>query len=235
MKKEHSTIIKKKIIALISFIAAILIMGFLSYFLVVRFSSIAYSETEFKNYIQSFGIFGIAVAFAIQVVQVILAFIPGEFVEIGIGYAYGWFFGTLLCLAGVSTCSVIIFSLVKKFGIRFVELFVSTDKINKLRIINSEKKLKTLTFLLYFIPGTPKDLLTYFMGLTRITTKQFLAITLFARIPSVLTSTFGGNMVGKGNYIGAVLMFLITAIISIAGAFIYKIILKKIHKQKTGM
>ncbi len=222
---------RKKIFVLISVAVVISLISFLTYFLAVKFSRIARSGEEFRDFIQSYGAFGILVSVGIQVLQVFIALIPGEFVEIGMGYAYGWFEATLLSLLGVAIGSALIFSLVKRYGIRLVEIFVSTDKINQLSFISNEKKLNRLTFILYFIPGTPKDLLTYFIGLTRMSLQDFLGITLFARIPSVVSSTVGGNFIGEGKYIEAVVLFVVTGIVSFAGIKIYNVILKKIEEK----
>jgi len=131
----------------------------------------------------------------------------------------------------VALGSSLIFLLVKKFGVRFVEIFVSRDKINQLKFIRSEERLKRLTFILFFIPGTPKDLLTYFIGLTRMSLKDFLGITIFARIPSVVSSTVGGNFIGEKRYIEAVVIFIITGIISLLGLKLYNALLKKIKEK----
>lgn len=220
---------RKKLFAVISVCVVFLIALFLSYFLIVKFSKIAKTGEEFRDYIQSFGAWGVFVAVGIQILQVFIALIPGEFVEIGMGYAYGWLYGTLLSLFGVAIGSAMIFILIKKYGIRLVEIFVSTDKINKLKFIESEEKLNRLTFILFFIPGTPKDLLTYFVGLTRMTLKDFLGITLFARIPSVISSTVGGNFIGDGKYIEAVVLFMVTGVVSLLGIRIYRSILAKVE------
>jgi uncharacterized membrane protein YdjX (TVP38/TMEM64 family) len=111
---------------------------------------------------------------------------------------------------------------------------MSSDKINDLKIINSEKRLHTLTFFLYFIPGTPKDLLTYFFGLTRMTLKEFLAITIFARIPTVVSSTFGGNLISSGHYIKAVVLFVVVAFLSLLGLNLYRGMMKKLKKKYEG-
>ena len=84
---------------------------------------------------------------------------------------------------------------------------------------------------MFFIPGTPKDLITYFIGLTRISLKDFLAITLFARIPSVVSSTVGGNFIGEKRYIEAVILFVVTAFVSLIGIKLYNILLKKIKEK----
>jgi len=129
-------------------------------------------------------------------------------------------------------------SSLKKFGIKFVGLFVSIDKINELKFINSEKKLKRFTFVLYLLPGTPKDLLTYFLGLTNLSVRDFLTITLFARIPSIVSSVVGGELIGNREYFKAIVLFIITAAISLIGLKIYKTITEKIKsksKAKKGI
>ena len=80
------------------------------------------------------------------------------------------------------------------------------------------------------VPGTPKDLLTYFVGLTDIKLSAFLILSLVARIPSVLSSTFGGHLLGEGQYWGAVALYGITGAVSIVGLLIYNAIMRK--KQK---
>ncbi len=221
----------KRIFAYISLLLVFVIIAFLTYFLGIRFMAIASNNVDFRDYIQSYGAYGIFVAIGLQIVQVFIALIPGEVVEIGLGFAYGWLGGAIVCLTGVAIGSALIFLLVKKFGIKILEYFVSIDKINDLKIINSEKRLQRLTFILYFIPGTPKDLLTYFFGLTRMNLQEFLSITIFARIPTVISSTVGGNLIGSRHYIKAIILFIVTAIVSLLGLKAYQIIIKKLKKK----
>ena len=228
---ENKQLKRKRIFTVISVLVVLCLASFLTYFLAVRFSKIAKSGEEFRDFIQSYGAYGTLIAVGIQVLQVFIALIPGEFVEIGMGYAYGWFEASVLSLFGVAVGSAMIFALVKKFGIRLVEIFVSTDKINQLKFISSEEKLNRLTFILYFVPGTPKDLLTYFIGLTRMTLKDFLGVTIFARIPSVVSSTVGGNLIGNGEYLKAVILFAVTAAVSLAGLKLYSVVMKKLQEK----
>ena len=113
---------RKKIFGVISVLTVLLLSLFLSYFLILKFSKIAKTGEEFRDYINSFGTAGIFVAVGIQILQVFIALIPGEFVEIGMGYAYGWLSGALLSLLGVAIGSTMIFLLVKKYGIRLVSI-----------------------------------------------------------------------------------------------------------------
>lgn len=190
------------------------------------------STEELRAFLDGYGWTGRFILFGLQCIQVVIALIPGEVVELGAGYAYGAIEGTLVCLAGVALSSSLIFMLVKKIGMPMVEMFIPREKINQLRFINNTRKLKRLVFLLFFIPGTPKDILTYFVGLTELTISQFLAITLVARIPSVVSSTICGQMLGDKHFWTAGIVYAITAVISGLGYLIYRAITNR-KKQNT--
>lgn len=186
-----------------------------------------FSRDAFRDYIRSFGALGWLVLLGLQILQVFIALIPGEIVESAAGYAFGPVMGTLICYVGIAIASMLIFSLTRRYGVKLVEVFVSRERINELRFLNTARKRNALLFLLYFIPGTPKDLLTYFAGLTDIKFRDFLIISLVARIPSILSSTFGGHMLGNENYWGAVLLYGITGLISLLGMLIYRGFLRR--------
>ena len=226
------TLRQKRIIAIISLIITLILFLALAWWL-TRFLLRGGSVESFKELIKSYGSLGWLVAFGIQVLQVIVSPIPGEVVELGMGICLGWFWGAVLCLVGSALGSVIIMFIVKKVGIKMVQLFVSVDKINELRFINSERKLNSLVFILYVLPGTPKDPLIFFFGLTRIGIIEFTVISTLARIPSVITSTVGGKLFIDGHLIGAVIVIAVTAVISLAGMILYQRILRRIRNRKS--
>ncbi len=190
------------------------------------------SSEEFKLFLEQFGWKGRFILLGIQCLQVIFALIPGEVIEFVAGYAYGVVEGTLLCLTSVAICSSGIFLLVKRFGTPLVEWFLPQEKMGKLQFLSDEKKLKWLVFLLFFIPGTPKDALTYFVGLTKLSLREFLVITTIARIPSIVTSTVCGHLMMEQNYWLSVVVYAITGIISCVGYLLYKHILKQNEQRK---
>ena len=85
----------------------------------------SFSQEDFRDYIRSFGAWGWVVLLGLQILQVIIALIPGELVEVGAGYAFGAVEGTLICMVGVAIGSAAIFLLTKKLGVRLVEFFIS--------------------------------------------------------------------------------------------------------------
>ncbi len=168
----------------------------------------------------------------ISAVQVIVALVPGEFVEIAAGYIFGSIWGSLLCLLGIvlGSCTTIV--LVRRFGRKFVYVFYPKEKLDALPILNDPPKRNLLVFILFAIPGTPKDLFTYAIGLTDMSIPLYIALTTAARFPSVILSTLSGDAVGTKNYMTAINFLIITAIVSGVGLLIYNIISKK-HKKKS--
>jgi uncharacterized membrane protein YdjX (TVP38/TMEM64 family) len=100
----------------------------------------------------------------------------------------------------VALGSVIIFMFTKRLGIKMAEAMVGKEKIHSLHFVKDSKNLNLLIFFLYFIPGTPKDIFTYFIGLTPMKLKTFLILSSIARIPSVITSTITGNALGVKDF-----------------------------------
>ncbi|MBQ9780424.1 MAG: TVP38/TMEM64 family protein [Clostridia bacterium] len=164
-------------------------------------------------------------------VQVVVALVPGELVEIAAGYAFGAVWGTIICVAGMILGSIAVILLVRKFGRKFVYAFYPKEKMDNLPILRDPKKRNTLVLILFLIPGTPKDMFTYAIGLTDMSIPLYLLLTTFARLPSVVSSTVGGNAVGEKNYVAAVIIFVVTALVSGGGLLLYRWIQKRHQKR----
>lgn len=154
-------------------------------------------------------------------IQVIVAVIPGEPFEIAAGYAFGALEGTLLSMGGIVLGSIAVFLFVRKFGLRAVRVFFPQEKIDKLRFLRDQKRLTRIAFLLFLIPGTPKDIMTYCVGLTNMKLSTWMVICTLARIPSILTSTLGGDALGTKNLWCAAAIFIATALLSLGGLWLY--------------
>ena len=164
--------------------------------------------------------------------QVLVAVIPGEPLEMAAGFAFGPVEGTLICLGGISLGSMIVFGLVRLFGIKLVEVFFSREKIDSLKIMQNPKRVFLVTAALMIMPGTPKDLLTYCAGLTGISWTTWLLLSTVGRIPSVITSTLGGHAVAEGRYLQAGIIFLITALLCGVGLYVFaRMKMDKIEKK----
>ena len=181
-----------------------------------------FSDTDqIKNYINQHYFEGSLIMIGVTAIQVVIAFVPGELVEIAAGYAFGTIPGLFLVLLGNVIGSVIAILLTKKFGIKIINLFYPDEDINSLPILNNPKRRNLLTFLLFLIPGTPKDMLTYVIGLTDMKIWQYLLLTTFAKIPSIVSSTAGGHAFGSNKIMLAIYIFAGIGIVSIIGLTVY--------------
>ena len=183
--------------------------------------NITNNPESLREYIGSQGIKSYLIFVAIQIAQTIFALIPGEVVELAAGYLYGSFLGLILCLIGVGIATTIIFGATRLLGRKLTETVIDKNNFKKLKFLQNEKKLVLIFFLLFFIPGTPKDLITYFAGLTKIKFGLFLTISTLCRIPSILTSTLVGKALGQQNYLQSVIIFAITGVVALCGVWFY--------------
>ena len=115
--------------------------------------------------------------------QVVFAFLPGEPLELGAGYAFGFWEGTLWCLVASALGTALVMVLVRAFGMRLVGLFFPPEKIASVRWLRDARRFELLLFLVFLIPGTPKDLLTYVAGLGTSPVWRIVALTTVGRIP----------------------------------------------------
>ncbi len=217
------------IISVVIFVA-LLSVGTLS--LGPKIVSLSRDPEALRQYLGSGGIKSYTIFLAIQFIQTVFALIPGEFVEIAAGYLYGSVKGLILCLLGVGVATALIFSLTRLLGKKFTEITIDSKDLKRLRFLQDEKKLEIMFALLFFIPGTPKDLITYFAGVTKIKFIKFMAISLFCRIPSILTSTLAGDALGEQSYLQSAIIFAVTGLVGICGVLFYKKLTSK-HKNKT--
>ena len=187
----------------------------------------------FRAWVEQRGIWGKIAYVGMVFLQVLVAVIPGEPLEICGGYAFGAFWGTVLCLLGAMLGSVAVFAFVRRFGQPLVEVFFSREKLDSLRFLHSSPRRDALFWLIFTVPGTPKDLLCYFAGLTDLPWRTWLLISSVGRIPSIVTSTIGGDALGVQNYQFALIAFGVTLAISGVGLLIYRAVCRRHENEKT--
>ena len=223
---------KKKVYLYIGGAAAVLLCAAFCFLVGKPLIEFASAPEEFRAFVDRSGILGRLIYIGMVIIQIIMAFLPGEPFEMVAGYAFGTLEGTLLCLLAESLGSILVVTLVRRFGTRLVYLFFSKEKVDKISFLRSSRKRIVLLTLLFTLPGTPKDLLCYFAGLTDIKLPILYIICTISRIPSVITSTLGGDMLGDRNYLFAIITFAATFLLSLLGLFIYNAITKRRENKK---
>ncbi len=219
LNADRKTLFKFVVLLLLLAVMIILTIHFFPKMLSLRDPAV---REAFSEQVYAWGFRGWLVLLGIQVLQVLLALIPGEPIEIVAGVLYGTVGGTLTCLLGLLIGSVMIYYLVQWLGMGFVRTFLSEKQTGRFQFLMDEKRLRMTVFLLFFIPGTPKDLLTYFVPATRLRALDFFWISTLARIPSVLSSCYLGAKLMDGKWLISVLVFVITGCVGIAGILLEK-------------
>lgn len=217
MKSEK----KSKTIKLIIFITVILILiGFTIYlFPIVKSLFNPEGREVFKVQIQESGVKGALMLLGLELAQILMPIIPGEPIEILAGMCYGTLGGFVFITISVLLITTFIFFMVRKFGRDFLYTMISKEKIDKIengKLFKNPKKIEYIMLILFFIPGTPKDLLTYIAGILPINPLRFILISTLARFPSTISSTIAGSTLVEGNwYIGIAMYVIIFAIVGI--------------------
>lgn len=158
----------------------------------------------------------------VNALQIALAFLPGEPVELASGYAFGFLEGTLVCMAASAVASSAIFWAVRRWGWSLVGLFFDRSHLERYGWLADARRLELVMLVVFLIPGTPKDFLTYFAGLTKMRFSAVLAITTLGRIPSIVTSTVAASAFGSGNYGVAAASVAVAVALAAAGGVLYR-------------
>lgn len=145
----------------------------------------------------------------VQIVQVVAAPIPGELTGIIGGYLYGPLWGTLYSTIGLTIGSWIAFMLARFFGEPLLKTMVKKEVFEKFDRFMEHKGL-LVAFLLFLIPGFPKDYLCYIMGISRIPAVSFVILSAAGRIFGTIMLSITGNVARNEQYIFLTIIFLLS-------------------------
>lgn len=184
--------------------------------------SFASNPEILRGWMQELGIWGILIFGVFNFWQVVFAVIPGGPFELAAGYIFGAVPGTLLCDITMTISSVVVFLLVRKFGIRFVELFISRRQIENMEFLKDNQKVQSVLFFIFLLPGTPKDVVTYLAGLTNLSLKSWIFICFVGRFPAILLTALGGSALGSAKYGIVAAVIVVFAVAYLAGMRLYR-------------
>lgn len=157
------------------------------------------NEEKLKKFINSLGPLGFIGFILIQAFQVVAAPIPGEVTGLLGGYLYGTVGGAILSTIGLTLGSVVAFILGRIFGKPFVERVVDPTVLSKFDYLLHHKG-AFLVFFLFLIPGFPKDYLSYFLGLSRLSVVEFTVIAGVGRLLGTILLSLGGSYLRHHEY-----------------------------------
>lgn len=212
---------RERVLGILIMVAAIAVITVLCWILVRPMLALVRKPEDLRAYINSRGLPGILLFMAAVVLQVFAAVIPGGPFEIAAGYAFGVLPGSLICDVAMTFGSLMVFLLSRRFGMRFVELFFSKEKIASVRFLHTDDKLDYILFLLFLVPGTPKDIISYLVGLTDLSWKRWLFIVAVGRFPCIVLSALSGSALGARRFGIFLVLMLVTAGLTALGTWIY--------------
>lgn len=202
-----------KLVGLIAFIAITIAVCIALWPSLVQLSTEGGAE-RLIHQIRDAGPWGMLVVLGMEFLQVVVAFIPGEVVQMAAGALYGSWLGAFIIIIGAVLSSWFIYEMVHRLGQPFVSAMVPTKHLEKIREFERSGKLKAVVFILFLLPGLPKDTFTYLVPLTEMNVRSFLVITTVGRIPGLLLSTYAANGLVDGNMTQSFIILVIIAIMA---------------------
>ena len=193
---QQKTFIKATV--LLSLVALILLLGTYGSQL-LNLPEFYTTRESFSRFLISLGSYSPIFFVLLQALQVVISPIPGELTGIVGGYIYGATLGFILSTLGLALGSLAAFELARILGRPFVEKFVNQNLLKKFEFLKSDAG-ATLCFLLFLIPGFPKDVLCYMLGLSRMKLTTFLVLSTLGRMPGTFLLTLQGASIRSHRY-----------------------------------
>lgn len=182
--------------------------------------------------VRNAGPLGFLILLAMQFMQIVVAFIPGEVVQMAAGMMYGPWLGAAVILLGCIISSAFVFAVVHRLGAPFVQDMVPTKYLDKFRAFEESGKLSIVVFILFLIPAMPKDTFTYLVPLTNMRMRDFLVLSNVGRIPGIVISTYAANGLVDGNITQSLIIFAVVAVIAIVAIVFRDKIMNLFHHDK---
>lgn len=218
-----------KTIKIIVFIITFGIIGFFMIYFADFFISLASIEArqELRTQVREMGYWGWFLVFGIQFVQVFIAFLPSEPVELLMGMIYGTWGGLFVGLIGVFLGTICSYYLAKWVGVPFFKLFIKKNHFEKLEFLQDEKKVAISVFIAYLMVGVPSDVVTYLGPTLKIKPWKFFFLSTIARIPKIVTSTYVGHHLVEGDIILSIVVFFGTGLLSVISIIVGRYLTRK--------
>jgi len=224
----------KKIGLLIRILLLILFLSALV-FLTVRYgpavTRLFAQPQRIRDYLLSFGLAAPLMLIFFQIVQIVIAFIPGEVVQVAGGYVFGTALGTLYAVIGSALGTLLAFFAARLLGFELVKVVVPQRTLDRFDFLVNSNQSELVIFILFLVPGLPKDTLTYLAGLTPIKPFRFLFISLLARFPGLLGTAYVGAHLAKKSYWPVAIVAALSLLLFVLGLFYGDKVLRAVRRR----
>lgn len=177
-------------------------------------------RSHLRDYVESWGAWAPAAFVGLQALQVIMAPVPGEFTGTVGGFIFGGVPTIFYSSLGLTIGSLINFLIARIIGLPFVKLVVSHEALERFHFL-TEARGALLAFVFFVIPGFPKDILSYILGLSPMRLLTFAIVCALGRIPGTVMLSFGGSAVYHENWRLLIIIGVVCAI-ALAAMFLWR-------------
>ena len=216
MNNEASSDKYKKILALSKLILLVIIVAGIPAFLYLIYGAALFSKDSAErvvDYLKANSSIAALLIICIQIVQVVICFLPGQPVQFAASYMFGVARGFAFSITGAVIGTVISFYLAKLLGNDAMNLFFGEEKVRDYKKKLDSGRGLLLAFLIYLIPGIPKDIVSYVAGISDMRFRPFLLVATVGRIPGMLGSLMLGHFFGRQDYRAMIIIAVIIAVI----------------------
>lgn len=195
----------------------VIILLVVVYFQFSRKFTVFRDPEKLKNLILSFGSYSIFAFIILQMIQVIIFFIPGEVMQVAGGYIFGPIIGGIASAVGIILGSAVAYFIANLCGKKYINKLVEKNNLTKIKKILDAGSNNVVIFVIYFIPGIPKDILVYVAGVSNISLKDFLIYSSVGRLPWIIASAIFGHGIHSGNYASMIIIGIISGVLFLIG------------------
>lgn len=181
--------------------------------LVDRFRSLEEINMLLKQYKTA----SIFIYIGLQIFQIVVSVLPGQALQFAAGYAYHFWLGFIFSVIGVALGTVITFYLARLLGKDALQVIFGEEKFSKFVQTLNRKRAYVVLFVIFLIPGIPKDLFTYAAGVSEIRIVPFLLLSLVGRTPAMMGSIMMGSMFYNGSFFGLIVLGIAAVVLFILG------------------
>jgi uncharacterized membrane protein YdjX (TVP38/TMEM64 family) len=210
---KHRRDFPKRLIIVFAAVTALLAFAWLAWFepTVYRWLLRLYTDPEFMHeMLQRWGVLAPLVFIVIQTLQVVIAPIPGDVTGVLGGFAFGQWPGFVYSTIGLTIGSLFAFWLGRRLGAPFVKRVTGPELWQRLDFV-VEAEGAILCFIIFLVPGLPKDILCYLFGVSPIPFWVFAVVSTLGRMPGTWVLSAGGAKAAAAHYTELALLCAVVA------------------------
>jgi uncharacterized membrane protein YdjX (TVP38/TMEM64 family) len=188
---------------------------------------------QLRKYVESWGTAAPAIFMLLQALQVVIAPIPGELTGAVGGFIFGVEPNVIYSTVGLSVGSAIAFLASRVVGLPLVRLVVPCHILERFHFLVDQRG-TVIALILFTLPGFPKDILCFILGLSPMGFLTFLWVCTVGRIPGTVMLSFSGSAMYDQDWSLLILVAVICAAV-IAAFFLMRDRIELWLKKKSGV